>query len=90
MTYLEHKELAEQLREEAREALHRSVEIRGEMGSLDEVDGYEGVTRYMEMSEEADRCYRDYVRLSKLANKHWGIYQMVRTQRALRAERSAA
>lgn len=32
-------------------------------------------------SREFAPAFNEYVRLSKLANKHWGIYQMVCTQR---------
>lgn len=88
MTYLEHKELADCLRHEATQALHESVEAARRVCELHEEDaGYEEWSR---QAEVRDSRYQDYVRLSKLSNKHMGIYRMVCTQRALRAERSAA
>ena len=98
MTYLEHKELAEQLREEAIQALHDSIKATERFYELNDIaadrhgKGLEAGScgEWLRCHKERDAKYAEYIRLSKLANKHWGIYQMVRTQRARRAERSAA
>ena len=90
MKYTEHRELSEQYRTEAIEALHRSIELREQATNMGEIEGYEEVSRHIALTEEADRCFRRYARLSKLANKHWGIYMMVCTQRTNRMNKKFA
>lgn len=90
MTYLEHKELADRLRHEATQALHESVKAAERFYDLNDTaadrhgKGLEAGScgEWLRCIEERDAKYAEYVRLSKLSNKHMGIYRMVMTQRA--------
>lgn len=73
MKYTEHKELAERLHAEAEEVLRRAGGLTG-----DHEYAFEG----MDMDELAE-----FVRLCKMARKHYEIYQGVCTRMRNRADR---
>lgn len=81
MTYTEHYGLYKTYRIQMMDELRRSIELRAEAGRLRDVDGYESCTRWLALVNEADERYREYERLSKLARKHWGIYQSVMSRK---------
>lgn len=81
MTYTEHYVLYKTYNERARAELRRSIELRGEAGSLGDTDSYESCTRWLALVDEADEHYREYDRLTKLARKHYGIYQSVMSRK---------
>lgn len=81
MTYTEHYALYKSYNESARAELRRSIELRSEAGSLRDVDGCESAAKWLALAGEADERYREYDRLSKLARKHWGIYQSVMSRK---------
>lgn len=88
MKYTEHKELAERLHAEAVEALHRAIELREQAGSMADAEGYEGVTRFCRLTDEADEHSRRYLELSREASRHMGIYRSHDTR--IRNRREAA
>lgn len=81
MTYTEHYGLYKTYRSQMMDELRRSIELRAEAGRLRDVDGLESATRWMALVDEADEHYREYDMLSKLARKHYGIYQSVMSRK---------
>lgn len=81
MTYTEHYSLYKSYNESARAELRRAIELREEAGGLGEPDGYESCTKWLALVNEADEHYREYDMLSKLARKHYGIYQSVMSRK---------
>ena len=95
MKYTEHKELAEGLRARAREALAESVRAAERICELDDEaatyhrDGaHERYVEWHRCLEVRDSRYAEYVRLSKLADRHMGIYRSHDTR--IRNRRAAA
>lgn len=86
MTAQEHRELALGMGARAVDALERSIELREQAGSLADVEGYEQVTEFCRLTDEADEQYRAYCEFDRAGRKHMGIYNMVQTQRRNRRE----
>ena len=86
MKYTEHRDLAKELRGQAVEELQASIRLREQAGSMADAEGYEGVTRFCRLTDEADEHYRRYRELTREANRRMGIYRSHDTRiRNLRA-----
>lgn len=81
MTYTEHYSLYLDYHRRMMAELRRSIELRAEAGALGDCDGYGACAKWLDLVEEADGHYREYDRLSKLARKHYGIYQSVMSRK---------
>ena len=86
MEYTEHRDLALRLRAQAADEIGAAVRCREEAGRFYGCEGYEEVTRYRRLTDEADEHGRRYRELTREANRHMGIYRSHDTRiRNLRA-----
>lgn len=88
MKYTEHRDLALELRAQAVDEIGAAVRCREEAGSFSDCEGYEEVTRFCRLTDEADWHYRRYRELTREANRHMGIYRSHDTR--IRNRREAA
>lgn len=88
MKYTEHRDLALELRAQAVDEIGAAVRCREEAGSFSDCEGYEEVTRFCRLTDEADWHCRRYRELTREANRHMGIYRSHDT--GIRNRREAA